>query len=152
MKILVVDDELVSRKKMQIIMSSFGECVAVESGDAAIGAFEKAWENWAPFDLIALDISMPDMDGTEVLSEIREKEKNKNIPKERRVKVMMVTSHSDKDTIITCIQAGCDAYIAKPFDRETIMKKFEELQFIGKIKIKDKTLLLKISNCFFNER
>jgi len=131
MRILVVDDEIVSRKKMQIIMEGFGESEAVGSGVAALGAFEKAWENLAPFDLISLDISMPDMDGTEVLCKIRKIEKGKKVSKEQLVKVMMVTSHSDKDTVITCMQAGCDDYIAKPFDRETILKKFEKLGLTG---------------------
>jgi putative nucleotidyltransferase with HDIG domain len=127
-KTLIVDDELVSRKTMQKIMESFGECEAVDSGKAAISAFKKAWENWTPFDLITLDVSMPDMDGTEVLYEIREIEKEKGVPKEKQIKILMVTSHSDKDTITTCIQAECDDYIVKPFDKETISKRIEKLK------------------------
>ena len=127
-KILVVDDELVSRKKMEKIMESLGECETVDSGKAAISVFKKAWENWTPFDLITLDVSMPDMDGTEVLYEIREIEKENKVPKEKQVKVLMVTSHSDKDTIITCIQAECDAYVVKPFDKEAIIDKIEKIE------------------------
>ena len=129
MKALVVDDELVSRKKLQKIMESLGEYEAVESGSAAIAAFQKALENGMPFDLITLDVLMPKMDGTEVLYTIREIEKEKKIPGEKQVKILMVTSHSDKDTVITSIQAGCDDYIVKPFDREVIIKKLEKLGF-----------------------
>ncbi len=129
MKTLVVDDELVSRKKMQKIMDGFSECEAVESGSAAIAAFQKALENGMPFDLITLDVLMPKMDGTEVLYTIREIEKEKKIPKEKQVKILMVTSHSDKDTFITSIQAGCDDYIVKPFDREVIINKLEKIGF-----------------------
>jgi two-component system chemotaxis response regulator CheY len=129
MKALVVDDELVSRKKLQKIMESLGECEAVESGSAAIAAFQKALENGMPFDLITLDVLMPKMDGTEVLYTIREIEKEKKIPKEKQVKILMVTSHSDKDTFITSIQAGCDDYIVKPFDREVIINKLEKIGF-----------------------
>ena len=128
MKTLVVDDELVSRKKMQKIMEGLGECEAVESGTAAIAAFKKALESGMSFDLITLDIAMPEMDGTEVLYTIREIEKEKNIPKEKQVKIIMVTSHSDKDTIVTSIQAECDDYIVKPFDRETIIEKIEKIK------------------------
>jgi len=110
-------------------MESLGECEAVESGSAAIAAFKKAWETWMPFDLITLDITMPEMDGTEVLYAIREIEKEKKIPIEKQVKILMATSHSDKDTVITSIQAGCDDYIVKPFDREVIIKKLEKLGF-----------------------
>ncbi len=123
MKILVVDDELVSRKKMQMIMEGIGECLAVENGTEALNAFRQAWESWVPFDLITLDIVMPDMDGTEVLNEIRKIEEERKIPKDKKVSIFMVTSQSEKDTIISCIRAGCDDFITKPFNRETVTKK-----------------------------
>jgi len=129
MKILIVDDEPVSRNRLQRIMDGLGECESVESGSAAIAAFEKALEDRVPFDLITLDIAMPKMDGTEVLYTIRGMEKENKIPKEKQVKILMATVHSDKDTIMTCIQAGCDDCIIKPFDRETIFKKLEKLGF-----------------------
>ncbi len=131
MRTLVVDDELVSRKKLQKIMDSFGECEAVDSGKAAIEAVEEAQKIQKPFDLIALDVSMPEMDGTEVLLEIRDREKENKIPDKTKVKIVMVTSHSDKDTVITCIQAGCDTYITKPFDRNTILNKLRKLDLPG---------------------
>ncbi|HNY65558.1 MAG TPA: HDOD domain-containing protein [Deltaproteobacteria bacterium] len=123
MKILVVDDELVSRKKMQSIMEGIGECESAESGSEAVEAFKGAWEKWAPFDLITLDIMMPDMDGTRVLSMIRQIEEEKGIPREKKAKIFMVTSLSEKDTIISCVQTGCDDFIIKPFSRETVAKK-----------------------------
>ena len=123
MKILVVDDELVSRKKMNLIMNSLGECVAVDCGDDAITAFEQALANQSLFDLINLDIFMPEMDGKEVLKRIRQIESERGIPGDKRVKVFMVTIHSDKDTILECLKAGCDDFIIKPFDKSTILKK-----------------------------
>jgi two-component system chemotaxis response regulator CheY len=128
MKILVVDDELVSRMKMQKIMSGVGDCVAVANGDQALTRFKKALEAERPFDLVTLDVLMPEMDGTEVLSKIRQIEEQKQIPKEQRVKILMVTSQSDKNTVIICIQAECDDYIVKPFDREMIMEKLEKFK------------------------
>ena len=125
MRVLVVDDELVSRKKMQKIMKSFGNCQVADNGKDAMAMFEKAWENWAPLDLITLDISMPDIDGIEVLYNIRKKEKN--IPRAKRVKIIMVTSRTDKDSIITSVQAGCDDYVTKPFDKQTLVEKLDRL-------------------------
>ncbi len=107
----------------------FGECKAVDNGETAIAVFKKAMESITPFDLITLDISMPGMDGTETLYKIREIEKEKSIPKEKRVKILMVTVHSDKDTIIKCIQAECDGYILKPFSEKTIIERIEKIKF-----------------------
>ena len=127
MRILVVDDELVSRKKMEIIMSTFGECVAVDTGQAALKAFRDAIVNGKLFDLITLDVSMPDMDGTEVLYEIRKIEKRRNIPRKTWSKIIMVTAQSDKNTVTLCIQVGCDNYIVKPFDRPIVARKLAEI-------------------------
>jgi two-component system, chemotaxis family, chemotaxis protein CheY len=127
MRILVVDDELVSRKKMEIIMRTFGECAAVDNGKAALKAFGDAIVKGAPFDLITLDVSMPEVDGTEVLYEIRKIEKKSNLPRKKWSKIIMVTAQMDKETVMLCIQVGCDSYITKPFDRAVIAKKLAEL-------------------------
>ena len=123
MKSLVVDDEIVSRKKLQKILGSFGKCDDADSGSAALDTFRKGLQDGEPYDLVMLDVSMPEMDGTDVLFSIRKAEKEVGISKDEHVKVVMVTSHADKDTVITCIQAGCDDYIKKPFEKETIANK-----------------------------
>jgi two-component system, chemotaxis family, chemotaxis protein CheY len=123
MKILVVDDELVSREKIRRIMENFGPCQAVESGEAALAAFCEAWNSWSPFDLITMDISMPTMSGLETLQKLREMEKEKNVPVEKKVKIVMATSESDRDTVVTCLSEGCNDYIVKPFNQNTIQTK-----------------------------
>ncbi len=127
MKILVVDDEPVSRSLMQHLLQGFGECETAATGKEAVAAFAKAWQDWAPFDIITLDISMPDMDGTEVLSLIRDMEARKNVPEAHRVKIIMVTARSDKRTVIQALRVGCDDYVTKPFYRETISRKVLKL-------------------------
>jgi len=123
MKILVVDDEPVSRKKMERIVKEAGECVAVASGAEALDAFTDAWNHWSPFGIITLDVSMPGMDGTETLLRIRDLEVANKVPTENRAKVIMVTARADMSTVVTAIQAGCDDYIVKPFDHETVHEK-----------------------------
>lgn len=126
MRILVVDDELVSREKMKRIMSSLGECDEVTSGQDALEAFMDASAENKQYDLITLDISMPEMDGTEVLNRIRSMENDNDIPKEGQVKIFMVTASSEKDIILACIKSGCNDYIMKPFTIETVAKKLKD--------------------------
>jgi HD-like signal output (HDOD) protein/DNA-binding NarL/FixJ family response regulator len=126
MRILVVDDELVSREKMKRIMSSLGECDEVTSGQDALKAFMDASAEQKQYDLIMLDISMPEMDGTEVLNRIRSMENDNGIPKEGQVKIFMVTASSEKDIILSCIKSGCNDYIMKPFSMETVAKKLKD--------------------------
>lgn len=129
MKILIVDDEVVSRKKMQKILTNFGACNPVEDGETAIAAIKKAIATGELFHLITLDVEMPGITGTQVLLEIKKLEKQFKISKYLRAKVLMVTSHSDKDTVMASIQAGCDDYVVKPFNREDVEKKLNKLGF-----------------------
>jgi HD-like signal output (HDOD) protein/FixJ family two-component response regulator len=123
MKILVVDDELVSRVKMKKILESLGTCIEAESGRQALDEFMGSWEKGEHFDFVTLDISMPDIDGTRVLQQIREFEESKNVSQEMKVRIFMVTAQTEKDIIVSCIQAGCNDYIMKPFTREIVLKK-----------------------------
>jgi two-component system chemotaxis response regulator CheY len=68
MKILIVDDEFVSRTKLKLIMENYGQCEAVEHGKDAIAIFHHAHFINEPFNLIMLDINLPEMNGIMVLS------------------------------------------------------------------------------------
>jgi HD-like signal output (HDOD) protein/ActR/RegA family two-component response regulator len=126
MRILVVDDELVSREKMKRIMGSIGTCDEAASGQEALEAVARANEEGSSYDLITLDISMPEMDGTEVLARIRELEQERGLAGAEKVKIFMVTASSEKDTILSCIKSGCSDYIMKPFSMDTVTKKLRD--------------------------
>lgn len=130
MKILVVDDDYVSRKKMEIIMQNFGACDSAKLGEEAIGMFAAALESEIPYDLVSLDISMPGITGIKVLEKIREIEDYKNITADLRVKIIMVTSKSDKDTVVTSVSNGCNDYIIKPFSWKIIFNKLVKLKML----------------------
>lgn len=127
MKTLIVDDNIANRVSMQKIMAEMGENRALGNGFDAINDFEANLFLRDPYDLILLDIVMPDINGVKVLNQIRKIEEENNIPKENRVKILMVTSHSQKDIIVTCLKAGCNGYIVKPFKRDVIIKKLFDL-------------------------
>lgn len=130
MKILIVDDELVSRRKMEIILREYGACDAVENGNAAIRSFTAALESGNLYHLVTLDISLPDMEGTTVLKMIRELEKGNAVPEDKRSKVLMVTAHGEQETVMTSISAGCDDYIKKPFTLERITRMLEKIGLV----------------------
>ena len=127
MKTLIVDDELVSRTKLKLIMEDFGQCEAVEYGREAIAEYHHAHYIGKPFDLITLDINMPDPDGIMVLAEIRRAEEHLIAPGDDPATILMVTSYADKDRVVACVQAGCDDYIVKPFDDSLIRQKLNKL-------------------------
>ncbi|MEW6266798.1 MAG: response regulator [Thermodesulfobacteriota bacterium] len=127
MRILIVDDETVSRGKLTAILEDLGECRAVENGKQALAAFQTAWDNMEPFDLICLDVSMPEMDGREALIGIREAESRLELSPWSKTKVVMVTAQADQESVLDFLRAGCNDYIVKPFDGLTVRKKIESL-------------------------
>ena len=129
MKILVVDDESVSRKMLRKALESFGQCEEAEDGRQAMDAFKQAREDSSPYDLLMLDLSMPEMDGKEVIHQIRGLEKDMKVSNRERTKIVMVTSHSEEDSVLACLRAGCNDFIVKPFDQKVLFEKLARLGF-----------------------
>ncbi|PCI22711.1 MAG: hypothetical protein COB67_13270 [SAR324 cluster bacterium] len=127
MRILVVDDDMVSREKLGLILSSVGQCETVDSGKNALVIFEEHLSLGKNFDIITLDVSMPEMDGTEVLFEMKVLEKDYHSQNVSSAKILMVSCLSDRDTVMTCIQAGCDGYLIKPFNKQSIFKQLAKI-------------------------
>ncbi len=129
MNILVVDDEIVSQKKMMRILSGFGTCDGVKTGKEALRTVKTALENWKLYNLITLDVSMPDISGVEVLTAVRKMETDRGLADDEKSKILMVTSHSDVETVKAC-SGKCDGYIIKPFNREVMTQKIKKTGLI----------------------
>ena len=130
MRFLIVDDDAPNRKLLTDIVSKLGECEAVAGGPEALSAFKKGWEDWRPFNLVFLDVLMPEMDGREVLLKIREIEKDKKISEQHQARIIMVTGASEEGTVMDCLRNGCDEFIVKPIDIELVFEKIKKLGFM----------------------
>ena len=131
MRFLIVDDDHKNRILMDGFLESTAECIHAESGPEAIEAFQSAWLDWKPFDLILLDFMMPDMDGAEVITRIRDIEQQKRVADHHKVKIMMVTASAKQSTVVECINKGCDGYIVKPITLHSIYRELQRLQLIN---------------------
>ncbi|RPI76414.1 MAG: response regulator [Desulfobacteraceae bacterium] len=129
MKVLIVDDEFVSRKKAQKILSQFAECDVAMHGKEALEAFKIAHHEGQPYDLITMDIIMPDMDGIEALKRVRAWEEEHGIPLGRGVKILMLTGNKKPDAVLTSYAEGCEDYLVKPFNREKLVLMLNGLGF-----------------------
>ena len=116
-KILLVEDELTSRKTLNLFLHSLGEVDIAINGNKAITAVEKALENNEPYELIFLDIIMPELDGITILKKIRQLETKHEVNEYAKSKVIMSSSNTDKDIILKAARAGCTSYLIKPIDR-----------------------------------
>lgn len=130
MKTLIVEDDFISRKLLQTILSPYGTCDVAVNGREAIQAFNLALEEGIPYDLICLDIMMPEMDGREVLQEIRRIEDARVIIGKAGVKIIMTTAVSDPRVIMEAFKSQCEGYIVKPIDRQSLLEKIKEVGLI----------------------
>jgi len=120
MRILIVEDDLTSRKFLFKFLGRYGECDLVVDGLEAIDAFLLSMKNKSPYDLICLDIMMPKVDGITVLKSIRDFEMQKGVQEGDRVKVIMTTALAETQLVQQAFETGCDAYAAKPLDTAKI--------------------------------
>jgi len=119
-QILVVDDSSVIRKAVKRIL----EGLEMETSEAGDGLEALARCTASMPDGILLDWNMPVMDGLEFLQELRK------MPGGLKPKVVFCTTENNVSHIARAIQAGADEYIMKPFDKQILQSKFEEIGLI----------------------
>jgi two-component system chemotaxis response regulator CheY len=128
MKILIAEDDFVSRKLVNTLLASLGEVDIAANGNEALTAVKMAIENNQPYDLICLDILMPGVDGIVALKKIRQLEAQKGLNPEKRSKIIMTTAVSDKSYVLAAVQANCDGFLVKPITKDRL---FDEIRKHG---------------------
>ena len=114
------------------ILSPYGQCDTISNGKEALEAFWLAMKEKAPYDLICLDILMPELNGKTVLKKIREIEKKSNLSKDKFVNIFMITSLNDSKTIMDVIvKYKCDSYILKPISKQKVISKLKQFELIN---------------------
>lgn len=122
MKSLIVDDDFFSRRILQAMLVELGECHVAVDGKEAIFAFQQALAEEKPYDIICLDIMMPEMSGQDVLKEIRRIEEAKNILGDASVKIIMTTALDDSENIKIAFREQCESYLIKPISKSKLLK------------------------------
>jgi two-component system chemotaxis response regulator CheY len=132
MKVLVVEDDFVSRKLLQKLLGHYGECDVAVNGLEAVKAFKMALEEGSPYDLVCMDIMMPELDGQQALREIRNMERQKSISEAEGVKVIITTALDDpKNVVESLYKGGAASYVVKPIDSKKLVEEIRKLGFLG---------------------
>jgi two-component system chemotaxis response regulator CheY len=122
LRILLVEDDFASRLLLQTFLSCHGECHAAVNGREAVEAFGSAYERGQRYDLICMDIMMPEMDGREAVQQIRALEETHGVSSNRGAKILMTTAVTDIREVMRCFGELCDAYLTKPIDLNQLLK------------------------------
>ncbi|MGM0833669.1 chemotaxis response regulator CheY [Halomonas qinghailakensis] len=118
MSFLVVDDFPTMRRIVRSLLKELGFTNVDEAEDGQDALNKLRAGN---FEFVVSDWNMPNLDGLEMLKEIRQDEALKGLP------VLMVTAEAKKENIIAAAQAGANGYVVKPFTAATLEEKLNKI-------------------------
>lgn len=130
MKTLIVEDDFVSRMLMQQYLSKYGKSHAAINGAEAIKAVDISLQEGEPYDLICLDIMMPEVDGQEALREIRRLEEEKGIRSSHGAKIVMTTALNDLTNVKEAFYSLCDGYLVKLIQLDKLTNELKRLNLL----------------------
>ena len=115
MRTLIVEDDFTNRLLLQTLLARHGECHVAVNGREAVEAFRLAQVEDRGYDLICMDITMPEMDGHQAIQAIRRLEKpggSSSYP----VTIIVTTASNEQDDVSMAQQEACNGYLLKPID------------------------------------
>ncbi len=128
MRFLVVDDDFATRRLVQRLLHPYGMVDVATDGEEAVAAFSSALDDNEPYDLITLDILMPNVNGQQALREIRGIEKERRIPQENNVRIIMISGLDDSKELHDAFFLGeATSYIVKPLNHQVLVQEIEKL-------------------------
>jgi len=130
LKTLIVEDDVASGLVLEGLLARYGECHIAVNGLEGVKAARMALLTGKPYDLICLDIMMPEMDGQTALKEIRNSERELESSGRNRAKIVMTTAVADKNTVLKAIQEHCDGYLVKPIGRVKLLEELHRLNLL----------------------
>ncbi|MEI7489874.1 MAG: ATP-binding protein [Bacteroidota bacterium] len=122
LRILLAEDNLINQKVATVTLSKLGHHIEVaENGKIAVEMFKKN-----KYDLVVMDIFMPEMDGLQASREIRQIEQSD--PSKKAIHICAITANADKDDEEKCYKAGVNSYITKPFKLEELIEILDSIK------------------------
>ncbi|GAB7023458.1 response regulator [Salidesulfovibrio brasiliensis] len=132
MRILVVEDIMINREFLKMLMEQRGECVCVESGEEAVTVFAEALKQGNPFDVVFLDIMLPGINGHQVLEKFRELEDKAGVDRGDEAHVIVTTAIDDDASASRAfIHGRAVSYITKPVREDKIDEELRSLGLTG---------------------
>jgi len=130
MRTLIVEDDYTSRLLLQEFLSQYGECEVAVNGREAVKAFRTALEESRKYDLMCMDILMPEMNGHQAAAMIRAIERVERILPKAHVKIFMTTALNNKDNVIRSAREACNAYLVKPIDTSVLLSNLKSFGLV----------------------
>lgn len=131
-KILIVDDSAAIRQNLLDILSPVAVCEVATNGQEAVNLIKTTQGTGDDFDLVIMDIIMPEKDGLTAVKEIRDFESLMGWEGDNKLTIIIATTIKDPTRIVVAqYECGADAYIAKPFTKDTVLQALDSNGFSG---------------------
>ena len=130
LQILLVEDDFACRLLLQTFLSRYGECQSAINGREAVEIFQSALNQGKTFDLICMDIMMPELNGRDAVLAIRALEEDNCITSTNGAKIIMTTAITEIKEVMLCFKSLCDAYLMKPIDLSELLAQIKAFQLI----------------------
>lgn len=126
MKILIVDDDLISTRILLSFLKPLGQVDVALKGSEALTKFRESLDAHLPYDLGCFDIMMPEMSGQQLLEEVRRLEKTLGKKESEKLKIIITTVLDDSRERATAFKNGCQAYLVKPIIKEQLLQEIKK--------------------------
>ena len=130
LRALLAEDDLASRLLLQTFLSRYGDCHIAINGREAVEAVRASLARGQGYDLICMDIMMPEMDGREAVRQVRALETARGILSTYGAKIIMTTAVDDVREVIRCFQELCDSYLIKPIDLNELLRQMKAYRVV----------------------
>ncbi len=127
---LLVEDDFACRLLLQKFLSRYGECHIAVNGKEAVDAFRSALDSGQGYDLICMDILMPEMDGREAVRQVRALEEARGTLSTYGARIFMTTTIDEVKEVIVCFKELCDAYLMKPIDLGQLLNHMKSYELV----------------------
>lgn len=125
MRILAIDDEFAALKKMEVLLSEYGQCDAATNGQQARELYAQAIKEGEPYSLITIDIELPDTNGLELLKFFYTVETQNEKLSSKKI---MISAHGNPDNVFDASKY-CNGFITKPVKRDILFEKLDKMGF-----------------------
>jgi two-component system chemotaxis response regulator CheY len=130
LRVLLVEDDFACRLLLQTFLSRYGQCHIAVNGREAVDAFRSAMDCGQGYDLICMDIMMPEIDGREAVRQVRALEESKGIRSTCGARIFMTTTVDEVKEVVLCFKELCDAYLMKPIDLGQLLSHMKSFQLV----------------------
>jgi two-component system chemotaxis response regulator CheY len=128
MRFLVVDDDFETRRLVQKLLRPYGDVDVAMDGEEGVEAFSRSLKEGEPYSLITMDILMPNIDGQQALREIRQIEKERDVPPAQQARIIMISGLDDCKEVHDAFFLGeATSYIVKPINHQVLLQEIEKL-------------------------